>query len=243
MKRDETIRVLCANSDCGAGDGFASVLDGEPDMVLVGETENGDKAVELFRLRRPHVTLIDLTIPSHGGIDAIRSIRAEAPQARIVGLASCDDNQEIYRALEAGVWGYVLKEKARTDAAQAIRTVHSGKRPAPPEIARKLRERSPEPGLTPREMQVLRLACQGKSNQEISAKLGATFGTVKIHMQNILCKLRAVDRTHAVTIGLHRGLISTDEPLNELPAESRQIRAQSLHGICQTALCSRAAEE
>jgi DNA-binding CsgD family transcriptional regulator len=92
-------------------------------------------------------------------------------------------------------------------------------------------------------MQVLRLACQGKSNQEISAKLGATFGTVKIHMQNILCKLRAVDRTHAVTIGLHRGLISTDEPLNELPAESRQIRAQSLHGICQTALCSRAAEE
>jgi DNA-binding NarL/FixJ family response regulator len=246
MKRQETIEticVLCASSDCGVGNGFASVLDGEPDILVVGETENGDKAVELFRLRRPHVTLIDLMIPSHGGIDAIRSIRAEAPQARIVGLASCDDNQEIYRALEAGVWGYILKEKARTDAAQAIRTVHSGKRPAPPEIARKLRERSPETGLTPREVQVLRLASQGRSNQEISYELGATFGTVKIHMQNILCKLRAADRTHAVTIGLHRGLISTDEPLNELPAENRQIRAQSLRGICQTALCTHAAEE
>jgi CheY-like chemotaxis protein len=90
MKRNEMIRVLCANSDSGAGEGFASVLDREPDMLLVGETENGEKAVELFRLRRPHVTLIDLTIPSHGGIDAIRSIRAEAPYARIVGLARSD---------------------------------------------------------------------------------------------------------------------------------------------------------
>jgi two-component system, NarL family, response regulator len=103
MKRNEMIRVLCANSDSGAGEGFASVLDREPDMLLVGETENGEKAVELFRLRRQHVTLIDLTIPSHGGIDAIRSIRAEAPYARIVGLARSDGNQEIYRALEAGV--------------------------------------------------------------------------------------------------------------------------------------------
>lgn len=225
MKREETIRVLCANRDCAAGGGFASVLDGEPDMVLVGETEDGDKAVELFRRGRPHVTLIDLTIPSHGGIDAIRSIRAEAPQARIVGLANCEDNQEIYRALEAGVWGYILKEKARIDAARTIRTVHSGMRPAPPEIARKLREHSPEPGLTPREVQVLRLASQGKSNQEISGQLGATFGTVKIHMQNILCKLRAADRTHAVTIGLHRGLIAIDEALNELPVEKRHTLA------------------
>jgi DNA-binding NarL/FixJ family response regulator len=124
-----------------------------------------------------------------------------------------------------GARGRRLKEKERTEAAQAIRIVHSGERPARPEIARKLRERFPEPGLTPREVQVLRLASQGRSNQEISDKLGATFGAVKIHMQNILCKLRAGDRTHAVTIGLHRGLISTAEPLNDLPTECLRTRA------------------
>jgi DNA-binding CsgD family transcriptional regulator len=142
-----------------------------------------------------------------------------------------------------GARGRRLKEKERTEAAQAIRIVHSGERPARPEIARKLRERFPEPGLTPREVQVLRLASQGRSNQEISDKLGATFGAVKIHMQNILCKLRAGDRTHSVTIGLLRGVISIAEPLNNLSTESLRTRAQPPGGICQAALCSRATEE
>jgi DNA-binding NarL/FixJ family response regulator len=211
MKRDEPIRVLCVDNHPVMRKGIAAILADVPDMLLVGEAGNGHDAVELFRLRHPDVTLMDLLMPGLGGIEAIRLIRKEAPQARIVALTSYDGDQDIYRALEAGVWGYLLKEKAHTEIVRAIRTVHSGKRLAPAEIAEHMRDGAPHVALTPREVQVLRLAAQGLSNKDISGQLGTMFGTVKIHIQNILCKLRATDRTHAVTIALHRGIIHLEE--------------------------------
>ncbi len=215
MKRDEAIRVLCADNHPAMRKGIASILANEPDMILVGEADDGQVAVELFRLRHPDVTLMDLRMPRLGGIEAIRLIRKESPQARIIALTSYDGDQDIYRALAAGVWGYLLKDKAHTEIARAIRMVHSGERLPLAEVAEHLRDYPPEVALTPREVQVLRLAAQGLSNKDISEQLGAMFGTVKIHIQNILCKLRAADRTHAVTIALHRGIIHLDELKNK----------------------------
>ena len=214
MKRNEPIRVLCVDNPA-MRKGIAAILANEPDMLLVGETSNGHDAVELFRLRYPDVTLMDLLMPGLGGIEAIRLIRKEAPQARIVALTNYySGDQDIYRALEAGVWGYLLKEKAHTEMVRAIRTVHSGKRLALAESAEQLRDCPPHVALTPREVQVLRLVAQGLSNKDISDQLGTMFGTVKIHIQNILCKLRATDRTQAVTIALHRGIIHLEELTN-----------------------------
>jgi DNA-binding NarL/FixJ family response regulator len=211
MKRDEPIRVLCVDNHPAMRKGIAAILANEPDMLLVGEASNGPDAVELLRLRHPDVTLIDLLMPGLGGIEAIRLMRKEAPLARLVALTSYGGDQDVYRALEAGAWGYLLKEKAHTEIVRAIRTVHSGKRLALAEIAEHLRDGPPHVALTPREVQVLRLVAQGLSNKDISDQLGTMFGTVKIHIQNILCKLRATDRTHAVTIALHRGIIHLEE--------------------------------
>jgi len=204
------IKVLCVDDHPLVRKGIASILANESDMRLVGEAGNGHEAVELFRVHHPDVTLMDLRMPGVDGIEATRSIRREFPDARIIALTSYDGDQDIYRALEAGVRGYMLKEMVHTDVLRAIRTVHSGKRLMPVEVAERLSEYFPQVALTPREVEVLTFVAHGLANKEIAEKLGTASGTIKMHIQNILEKLDAADRTHAVTIAIQRGILHLD---------------------------------
>ncbi len=202
-----TIRVLCVDDHPLVRKGIASILANEADMELVGEANNGREAVEMFKQFKPDVVLMDLRMPDLDGTSATRMIRQEAPEARIIALTSYDGDQDIYRALEAGVRGYILKEMVHTEVVRAIRTVHSGKRLMPQEVAERLSEYFPQVALTPREVEVLGLVAKGMANKEIATKLGTASGTVKMHIQNILAKLGASDRTHAVTIAMERGIL------------------------------------
>jgi DNA-binding NarL/FixJ family response regulator len=202
-----TIRVLCVDDHPLVRKGIASILANEADMELVGEANNGREAVEMFKQFKPDVVLMDLRMPDLDGTSATRLIRQEVPEAKIIALTSYDGDQDIYRALEAGVRGYILKEMVHTEVVRAIRTVHSGKRLMPQEVAERLSEYFPQVALTPREVEVLGLVAKGMANKEIASKLGTASGTVKMHIQNILAKLGAADRTHAVTIAMERGIL------------------------------------
>ena len=202
-----TIRVLCVDDHPLVRKGIASILANEPDMLLVAEANNGREAVSLFKEHKPDVTLMDLRMPEIDGTSATRMIRQESPDARIIALTSYDGDQDIYRALEAGVRGYILKEMVHSEVVRAIRTVHSGKRLMPQEVAERLSEYFPQVALTPREVEVLGCVAKGMANKEIATRLGTASGTVKMHIQNILAKLGASDRTHAVTIAMERGIL------------------------------------
>jgi DNA-binding NarL/FixJ family response regulator len=204
------IRVICIDDHPLVRKGIASILANEADIELVGEGVNGDEAVELFRTHRPDVVLMDLRMPRLDGIEATREIRREAPNARIIALTSYDGDQDIYRAIEAGVRGYLLKEMVHTEVVKAIRTVHLGRRLMPQEVAERLNEYLPKVVLTPREVEVLSLVARGLSNKEIGDKLGIAVGTAKMHVQKVLEKLGAADRTHAVTIAIERGILHFD---------------------------------
>jgi DNA-binding NarL/FixJ family response regulator len=204
---NQPIRVLCVDDHSLVRKGIASILANEADMKLVAEGANGRDAVELFRKHQPDVTLMDLRMPDLDGIEATREIRREFPEAKIIALTSFDGDQDIYRALEAGVRGYLLKEMVHTEVLNAIRVVHDGRRLLPQEVAERLSGYFPQVALTPREVEVLNWVAKGLANKEIAARLGTASGTVKMHVQNILAKLDATDRTHAVTIGLARGII------------------------------------
>ena len=201
------IRVLCVDDHPLVRKGIASILNNQADMKLMAEAGNGRDAVALFRQHRPDVTLMDLRMPEVDGIAASAAIIGEFPDARIIALTSYDGDQDIYRALEAGVRGYILKEMVHTEVLRAIRQVHAGRRLMPAEVAERLGEYFPRAALSPREVQVLTLVAQGLANKEIADRLGTAPGTVKMHVQNILEKLTATDRTHAVTIALKRGII------------------------------------
>jgi DNA-binding NarL/FixJ family response regulator len=206
----EHIRVLCVDDHPLIRKGIASILANESDMRLVAEASNGREAVALFRLHKPDVTLMDLRLPDLDGIAATKEIRLEFPAARIIALTSYDGDQEIYQALEAGARGYLLKEMVHTEVIHAIRTVHSGKRLMPAEVAERLSAYFPQIALTPREVEVLALVAKGLANKEIADQLGAASGTIKMHVQNIIGKLEAGDRTHAVTIAFQRGILHLD---------------------------------
>jgi DNA-binding NarL/FixJ family response regulator len=201
------IRVLCVDDHSLVRKGISSIVANESDIKLVAEAPNGRIAVELFRQHQPDVTLMDLRMPDLDGIEASRLIRQEYPEAKIIALTSFDGDQDIYRALEAGVRGYLLKEMVHTEILKAIRIVHSGQRLLPPEVVERLSGYFPQVALTAREVEVLSWVAKGLANKEIASRLGTASGTVKMHIQNILAKLDATDRTHAVTIALARGII------------------------------------
>jgi DNA-binding NarL/FixJ family response regulator len=203
----EVIKVLAVDDHPLVRKGIASILANEGDMQLVGEAGNGREAVDLFRQHHPDVVLMDLRMPDMDGVQATQAIRKDFPDARIIALTSYDGDQDIYRALEAGVRGYMLKEMVHTDVLRAIRTVHSGKRLMPQEVAERLSEYFPQVALTPREVEVLGHVARGLANKEIADLLGTASGTIKMHIQNILEKLGASDRTHAVTIAIQRGIL------------------------------------
>ena len=212
MDQTNKIRVLSVDDHDLVRKGIAAILANEPDLELVAEANDGAQAVRLHRQHRPDVTLMDLRLPDESGIEATREIRNEAPQAKIIALTSYDGDQDIYRALEAGVRGYLLKEMVHADVVRAIRVVHSGKRFIPLEVSQQLNGFFPEVALTPRELEVLSLVARGFGNKEVGDVLGTASGTVKMQLQSILSKLGAKDRTHAVTIALRRGIIHLHSP-------------------------------
>lgn len=203
----EIIRVMAADDHPLFRGGLAALVAAYPDLKLVAEAGNGRQAVELFRVHRPDVTLMDLGMPMMGGAEAIGHIIGEFPDARIIALTSWDGDGDIHRALDAGARGYLLKDMVSNEVVDAIRAVHRGGRVLPAAVAQRLAEFTPRTDLTDRELEVLTHLAQGKSNKEIAVAIGRTEATVKVHVLHILQKLDAADRTDAVTIGLKRGLI------------------------------------
>ena len=201
------IRILAADDHPLLRKGIASLVNGEPDMKLIAEASNGEEAVEKFRLHRPDVTLMDLQMPGLNGIEAIIRILGEFPGARIIVLTTYKGDAQVKGALRAGARAYVLKGNVHLELLETIRTVHEGRKKMPPEIATELAEHATEDDLSVREIEVLRLIAAGNSNKEIAEHLSIGEGTVKSHVSNILSKLSASDRAHAVTIGLKRGII------------------------------------
>lgn len=201
------IRVLAVDDHPLVRDGIGALIECEEDMELIAEATNGREAVELFRKHRPDVTLMDLQMPEMNGIDATGAIRGEFPDARIIILTTHPGDVQISRALKAGARGYILKGMLRKELLDAIRAVHTGQKRLSSEAAAEIAEHATDSGLTPREIDVLRLVAAGNANKEIGARLSLTEVTIKSHVKNILAKLGASDRTHAVTIALKRGII------------------------------------
>lgn len=201
------IRILTVDDHALLREGIAALVDAEPDMKLVAEASNGEEAIETFRLHRPDITLMDLQMPGMNGIEAITRIQAEFSGARIIVLTTYTGDAQVLRALKAGARGYILKAKVHRELLSAIRAVHAGQKQIPPEIAAELAEHAMDDDLSPREVDVLRLIAAGNANKLIADQLSIGEATVKRHVTNILSKLGANDRTHAVTIGLRRGII------------------------------------
>jgi DNA-binding NarL/FixJ family response regulator len=183
------------------------MIDGEPDMLLVAHAPNATEAIAQFRRCRPDVTLMDLRLPGADGIDILVSIRGEFPQARIIMLTSADGDAGIQRALRAGASGYILKSMPMEDLLGVIRSVHAGRRHIPPQVAARLAEYMGDGDLTARELDVLQLIRDGHRNKQIADRLAISENTVNFHVKNLMDKLRANDRAHAVTIALRRGLL------------------------------------
>jgi DNA-binding NarL/FixJ family response regulator len=201
------IKVLSVDDHPLLREGIAALVNAESDMRLIAEATNGQEAIEGFRLHRPDVTLMDLQMPAMNGIDAIIGIRSESPNARIIVLTTYAGDVQVVRALKAGARGYILKAHVRRELLDTIRAVHAGQKRIPPEVAAELADHTGDEELSLREIDVLRLIAAGNANKQIAGRLGITEETVKSHITNILAKLGANDRTHAVTTALKRGII------------------------------------
>lgn len=204
------LRVIIADDHPIVREGLHAVIADQPDMTVVGQATTGEEAVALALTHRPDVTLMDLRMPRLNGVDALAAIRAHWPDAHILVLTTYDGDEDIYRALQAGARAYLLKDTPRAELLEAIRAVARGQKRIPPEVAARLVERLGAPGLTEREIDVLGLMAQGRSNKAIGAALHIGEGTVKFHVNNILGKLSVADRTEAVTVALQRGIIHLD---------------------------------
>lgn len=207
MNPDDRIRILSVDDHPMLREGIAAVLGLEQDMVLVAEAGDGREAIEQFRTYRPDIVLMDVQMPVMNGTDAILAIRKEFPDARIIVLTTYGGDAQAVRALDAGAAGYLLKNMVRKELIETIRAVHSGRKKIPPEVAVAIAEHHSDDALTEREIQVLREVAGGNANKVVALHLDVSEETVKAHMKNILAKLGANDRTHAVTIAVKRGII------------------------------------
>ncbi|SEB43093.1 response regulator [Terriglobus roseus] len=201
------IRVLVADDHPLMRSGIAAEINAEPDMSVIASAEDGEEALELFRVHRPDVSLIDLRMPKMNGLELLSAIRADFPLARLVVLTTSAGDVHAVRAFRMGAAGYLLKHMLRGDLITTIREVHEGRRRIPDEIAQLLAQHAMDNQMTPREIDVLSKVALGKSNKMIGAELSISEHTVKAHLKMILSKLGASDRTHAVTIATQRGFL------------------------------------
>lgn len=208
MHADEKpTRILIADDQHLVRQGFRSMLERLPSMEVVTEASTGKEAIEEYARHRPDILLLDLRLPDMCGIDVIRAIREQFLLARIIVLTTYDGDEEIYQSLHGGAKAYLLKDVTLEELVDCIEKVHRGQTCVPPAVAAKLAERTASPGLTEREVEVLRLIVAGRSNKEIASDLSITEGTVKTHVNHLLDKLDVHDRTQAATTAIKRGIV------------------------------------
>ncbi|NJK66127.1 MAG: response regulator transcription factor [Microcoleus sp. SU_5_3] len=208
MQQSNVIRVLIADDNAIVRQGLAALLEQEPDLTVVAKASNGQEALTMFRQYQPDVTLMEVRMPQMDGVEAIAALCTEFEAARIVAFTAYDGDEDIYRGLRAGAKGYLLKNAEPDELFAAIRTVVSGKKYIPSAVGAKLADRMNTPQLSDRELEVIRLIAVGKCNQEISSALHISQSTVKFHVNNILSKMGANDRTQAAIFALKRGIVS-----------------------------------
>jgi DNA-binding NarL/FixJ family response regulator len=206
-----SISVLIADDHPVVRTGLRAMITNEADMSVVAEALDGVEAIALYDQHRPAVVLMDLRMPRTDGVAAARAITSAHPEARVVVLTTYEGDADIYRALDAGACGYLIKDMLGSEVVSAIRLAAAGKRVIPANVASRLAEFTPRVDLTPRELEVLRLAAKGLRNRDIARVIGRTEETVKVHLKHVMTKLEVEDRTEAVTIALQRGIIHLDD--------------------------------
>jgi DNA-binding NarL/FixJ family response regulator len=207
MTTERPIRILIVDDHPLMRSGIAGEINAQRDMTVVGEAEDGEAALTMFRLHRPDVTLLDLKMPRMNGIDCLQALRAQFRQARVIVLTTAAGDIQARRAFQAGAVGFLFKDTLRSELVSTIRTIHAGGRKIPAEVALQMAEHIQEDALSERELEVLRSVARGHSNKIVADQLLISEHTVKNHLKNILSKLNADDRTHAVMIALKRGYI------------------------------------
>lgn len=207
MVQPNPIRILSVEDHPVFREGLRTIIGSQEDMLLVAEASNAEEAVAEFRRHRPDITLMDLRLPGTNGTDALIAIRGEFPNARIIILSTSDSDGEIQRAMRAGAWAYVLKSMPKAELLAVVRSVYAGKRHVPAAVAARLAEHLGDEDLTARELEVLRLIRDGYRNKQIADQLAIAETTVNFHIKNLVDKLQANDRAHAVSIAIRRGLL------------------------------------
>ena len=205
------IRILLADDHPIVRAGVCAIIANEPDMQVIAEAADGSEVAALYAAHKPDVVLMDLRMPRQDGIAAIRAILGADPHARVIALTSYEGDADIYRALDAGACGYLIKDMIGSEIVGGSRTAAAGKRVIPPSVAGRLAEFVPRVDLTPRELEVLLFAAKGLRNREIARTIGRTEETVKVHFKHIMAKLGVEHRTEAVTLALQRGIIHLDD--------------------------------
>jgi two-component system NarL family response regulator len=206
--QSSTIRILVVDDHSIVRQGLATIINRDPEMTVIAQAEDGQQAIACFREHQPDVTLMDLRMPQMGGVEAITAICSQFKPARIIVLTTYDGDEDIYRGLQAGAKGYLLKDAKPNELLNAIRMINRGQQYIPPEVGAKLVQRMSNPELSDRELEVLRLIGQGMSNSDIATALTIGESTVKSHVNRIFSKLGVSDRTQAVIIAVKRGIVS-----------------------------------
>ena len=201
------IRVLVVDDHWVVREGLKLIMDRETDIDLVASVATAEEAMAAFDRYRPDVVLMDLQLPKMSGVDAIREIRRQDPDARIIVLTMFDGDEDVHRAIEAGASTYLLKGAPSEDLIRIVRQVHAGERPVRADVKARLDQRAARPALTQRELDVLQLVAEGKRNKEIAVELAISEHTLDVHLKHIFTKLDVHDRTAAVYVALRRGII------------------------------------